>query len=1416
MIRSFCLTALLALTGLYVQAQTFTVDTLLNNGNKANRINLVILADGYTSSQQTQFVSDATSMINQFFATPPLSYYKSFFNVYAVRVVSLQSGAKHPGTASDCYTANPAVPASSATSYFGATFDYGGTHRLLYCTNTAAISQVLSNNTPWFDKALILVNSPYYGGSGGNYSIGSVHPSSAEIMIHEFGHSFAGLADEYGGSYCSGAEKPNVTQQTNPSLIKWKNWIDAGTAIPTPANTNCGQEGLYNGANYCTNGWYRPSCDCKMRTLGQPLCAVCKQEFVVKIHQYINLIDVYTPTSTSMTLNSGSQTFSASVLQPTTNTIKRIWKLNGNTVATNVNSYTVNATSLLTGSNTLTLSATDTTSLSKTTLPTSTVTWTITKSTSGTVATLAAFSPVCTNSSTFTLFGGLPLGGVYSGTGVSGGMFNPAAAGAGTHTITYTVLGVSASQNIVVNAAPVIGGSSSATFCQGGSVTLTASGAQTYSWSPSTGLNTTIGSSVSASPSSNTTYVVTATQNGCTSTKSIPVSVSTPPTLSSSSNTSVCPGTSTTLTIAGANSYVWTPASTLNTNTGSSVLASPAASTTYTVTGTGSNGCTASKTIAVAVNSQASINISGITSICNGSSASLVASGAQSYTWSPSTGLNTTSGASVTATPAVTTTYTVNGTLNGCSGTQTVVVSVGSLGNVTTTANTFICTGSNTTLSANGATSYTWAPSTGLNATTGSTVVASPASSITYTVTATSGSCSTTKTIGVTVNSAPTLTGSSSATLCSGNSTGLSVSGANTYTWSPSTGLSATTGSSVTASPASSVTYTVTGYGAGCSSTKLVAVTVNPAFTMSVSSPSVTVCNGTSATLSASGAITYVWSPSIGLSATTGSIVSALPSYNLTYTVVGTKNGCTQTKTVAVSVNSISVNVTSGSSGICSGTSTSLSASGGTTYAWSPSTGLSATSGSSVTASPTSTTTYTVTATSNGCSGTSTKVIGVTPSFTLIGSSSTSICPGNAAALSASGATSYSWTPGTGLNATAGSNVTAAPTATITYTVTGTTGYCTKTKNIVVTVKPKPTLSATTTPASCSGTPTGTVDLIVSGVTTTVYYSWSNGATTQDLNGVVAGNYSVTATPVGGCSNTKLASVAGGSCGVPSQYFTSNIGTANATLKWRKVACAVKYKVRYKTSAGSTWSYSSALTDTTLNLSGLAQSTAYQFQVQTYCNTALTDSSGYSSTQSFSTIGGCTAPTGLSTSNMTFESAKLNWGAVSGAWGYKVRIRRSNNAGSWMEFTVQSPTLSYNVMGLLSSTSYKWQVMTLCNASGTSASAYSSLVYFTTFSGREGEEEPVLPIISEDETMLVNVFPNPTMGQLTVSVEQSLDTEATLELYNALGQLLRREDVTLLPGTTSIPWNIGELPAGTYVLNLRQSDNVTSKKVVKQ
>ena len=171
-----------ALSFTTAKGQTFQVDTLLMNGQINKRINLVILGDGYTPSQLPQFYQDAQNLTLDIFQTSPLAEYQTYFNVFAIEVPSAESGASHPNTANDCPSPT-SHPSSSVNNYFGSQFDYYGIHRLLVATNTSAITSVLANNFPMYDHVFILVNSPYYGGSGGWLATSSLHSSASEIAL---------------------------------------------------------------------------------------------------------------------------------------------------------------------------------------------------------------------------------------------------------------------------------------------------------------------------------------------------------------------------------------------------------------------------------------------------------------------------------------------------------------------------------------------------------------------------------------------------------------------------------------------------------------------------------------------------------------------------------------------------------------------------------------------------------------------------------------------------------------------------------------------------------------------------------------------------------------------------------------------------------------------------------------------------------------------------------------------------------------------------------------------------------------------------------------------------------------------------------------------------------------------------------
>ena len=330
--------------------QVFDVDTLLYNGTVDSHINVVVLSEGYQATEFGQFATHAQALVQTLLTTEPYTQYADHFNVFIVKVPSVQSGTDHPGTGFD--VSEPAHPVVSVNTYFGTTFDYNGIHRLLYTSDYASVLSVLAANTPWYDTAVLLVNSPYYGGAGsGAFAAVSAHASSASIFIHELGHSFVNLADEYwpGDNYAS--ERVNLTQQTSPALVKWTNWM--------------GSAGIGIHQHCCTpiaNTWYRPHQNCAMRVLGAPFCAVCKQAIVERIHSYTSPILSFTPGTPTFTYTAP---FVASVdlLAPDPNTLRVRWKVNGVVQPSAATSLTIHAGSLVPGVNTVRVLIEDTTAL---------------------------------------------------------------------------------------------------------------------------------------------------------------------------------------------------------------------------------------------------------------------------------------------------------------------------------------------------------------------------------------------------------------------------------------------------------------------------------------------------------------------------------------------------------------------------------------------------------------------------------------------------------------------------------------------------------------------------------------------------------------------------------------------------------------------------------------------------------------------------------------------------------------------------------------------------------------------------------------------------------------------------------------------------------------------------------------------
>lgn len=352
-----------------VRAQLYDVDTLLYHGDVTRFINFVILSDGYRNTQLDTFVENAQTVSDYLFSISPFAEYKSYFNVFAIKVPSPESGADHPATATD--VTEPVIPVAMVNNNFNSTFDYFNIHRLLVPQNYQAINSALLNNMQHYDQALILVNSPEYGGSGGAHATSSAHTAAAEIFAHEVGHSFADLSDEYyAGDFYAG-ESVNMTQETDPLRVRWKNWI--GTDGVGIYQHCCGDN---------SSLWYRPHQNCKMRALGAPFCPVCKEAIVERIHQFFGTpIISKLPAEPSVTYCADPISFSISLVHPVPNTLKVTWKLNDNLIALNVDSLLIVDSLLQIGLNTLVAECTDTTWFSRSeqhpSVHTYNTTWTI-------------------------------------------------------------------------------------------------------------------------------------------------------------------------------------------------------------------------------------------------------------------------------------------------------------------------------------------------------------------------------------------------------------------------------------------------------------------------------------------------------------------------------------------------------------------------------------------------------------------------------------------------------------------------------------------------------------------------------------------------------------------------------------------------------------------------------------------------------------------------------------------------------------------------------------------------------------------------------------------------------------------------------------------------------------------------------
>ena len=561
--------------------------------------------------------------------------------------------------------------------------------------------------------------------------------------------------------------------------------------------------------------------------------------------------------------------------------------------------------------------------------------------------------------------------------------------------------------------------------CPGAPFVITPSGSSTYTYYASSGILGN-GSSFTVNPITSTSYSIAGTgTNGCITTSNsaqtgtLTVSLLQSPVLvATSTPTAYCDGGSAVLNVSGANTYTWTSPSS-NSN---AVTVTPSVTTVYTVSGTGTNVCNGVVAVTVVVNQIPTVTVNSGT-LCTGYSLTMVPSGASTYTLFSSTGT-----VGTVLSPSATTNYSIIGTSSaGCNsspstpGTSTIVV----IPSPTIIASSgTVCIGSNYTIAPTGA-NNTYSINGVANGGTSTPLSFSPAVNTTYSITGTNtnGCVSfSPAVINVSVVALPTVAVSTSTSaICISQATAnLSATGANTYTW---TGGS--TGASVAVSPTTTTIFMVTGTSTLlCNNSATVSVTVLSLPPVTAATNKNFVCVAGGSTLTAGGANTYSWSNG---TASLNTVVN--PTINATYTVVGTDlNGCRNTATVGVQVNTIVMNVAPTSTSVCLGSSVTFTASGAATYTWNGTINF-----ATYLATPTTATVYTVTATdANLCPQVKT-VLASVYQLPIVTSSITRtlICLKETATITASGANSYSWSSGA-----ATSSIVVSPTIDLTYIYT--------------------------------------------------------------------------------------------------------------------------------------------------------------------------------------------------------------------------------------------------------------------------------------------------------------------------------------------------------------------------------------------
>jgi len=277
-------------------------------------------------------------------------------------------------------------------------------------------------------------------------------------------------------------------------------------------------------------------------------------------------------------------------------------------------------------------------------------------------------------------------------------------------------------------------------------------------------------------------------------------------------------------------------------------------------------------------------------------------------------------------------------------------------------------------------------------------------------------------------------------------------------------------------------------------------------------------------------------------------------------------------------------------------------------------------------------------------------------------------------------------------------------------------------------------------------------------------------------------------------------------CKTPSDMVASNLTETSASLTWTPSPDALTYKVRWKTPGNPGWSsmFLPGSTDS-LAAAGLTADTRYHYTIQSRCAHGWGNISAR--TKFRTTNGPCEEPTGLTALNVQATKAKLGWTADSNA--VKVQLRHRMVGDSvWSQKTIDVNRTHFWINGLTLSTSYEWQMKTICSFSGNYTSDWTTMEQFTTQSFKTAADH--LNFSSAEEQ--VNVFPNPSQGVLHINGLDGLN-QVSLYLFDNTGRLVLSQENTK---EAQLSWQLDHLPAGLYFLRVQSEEGMLNQKLILQ